>query len=102
MGVRCAHPMTPDELMVNLANETVMLTVNSKPSDDGSRNVQVKPINDEYSLRELNMIETNRKKVDAATGGKVGYIYLPDMGDAGLNEFVKTVFPADPQAGSDY
>ena len=92
-GQSLRAPHTPDELMVNLANETVMLTVNSKPSDDGSRNVQVKPINDEYSLRELNMIETNRKKVDAATGGKVGYIYLPDMGDAGLNEFVKQYFP---------
>jgi tricorn protease len=86
-------PQDPTELMVNTANETVMLTVNSKPSDEGSRNVQVKPINDEYNLRELNMIETNRKKVDAATGGKVGYVYLPDMGDAGLNEFVKQYFP---------
>jgi len=39
------------------------------------------------------MITTNRKKVDEATGGKVGYVYLPDMGDAGLNEFVKQYFP---------
>jgi tricorn protease len=86
-------PQDPAELMVNTANETVMLTVNSKPSDEGARNVQVKPINDEYNLRELNMIETNRKKVDAATGGKVGYVYLPDMGAPGLNEFVKQYFP---------
>ena len=86
-------PQDPSELLVNGANETVMLTVNSKPSDDGARNVQVKPINDEYNLRELNVIETNRKKVDAATGGKVGYVYLPDMGATGLNEFVKQYFP---------
>jgi tricorn protease len=86
-------PEDPSELMVNTANETVMLTVNAKPSDDGARNVQVKPINDEYNLRELNMIESNRKKVDAATGGKVGYVYLPDMGAPGLNEFVKQYFP---------
>jgi tricorn protease len=86
-------PEDPSELMVNTANETVMLTVNSKPSHDGARNVQVKPINDEYNLRELNMIETNRKKVDASTGGKVGYVYLPDMGAPGLNEFVKQYFP---------
>ena len=39
------------------------------------------------------MIETNRKKVDAMSGGRVGYVYLPDMGDAGLNEFVKQFFP---------
>jgi len=71
----------------------VTLTVNAKPSADGARKVTVKPIADEFSLRELNMIETNRKKVDAASGGRIGYVYLPDMGDAGLNEFVKQYFP---------
>ncbi|HKR84398.1 MAG TPA: S41 family peptidase [Terriglobales bacterium] len=86
-------PENPYELFVNTTNDVVTLTVNSKASEDGSRHVQVKPINDEYNLRELNMINTNRKKVDEATGGKVGYVYLPDMGDAGLNEFVKQYFP---------
>jgi tricorn protease len=86
-------PQTPDEFLVNTANEVVTLTVNAKPTADGARNVTVKPIADEYALRELNMVETNRKKVDAASGGKIGYVYLPDMGDAGLNEFVKQYFP---------
>ena len=86
-------PQTPDELLVNTANEVVTLTVNSKPSSEGARKVVVKPIADEFSLRELNMIETNRKKVDAASGGRIGYVYLPNMGDEGLNEFVKQYFP---------
>ena len=86
-------PQNPYELFVNTANDVVTLTINSKASEDGSHNVQVKPINDEYNLRELNMITTNRKKVDEATGGKVGYVYLPDMGDSGLNEFMKQYFP---------
>jgi tricorn protease len=86
-------PQNLYELFVNTANETVTLTVNSKSSDDGSRTVQVKPIADEFKLRELNMMESNRKKVDAATQGRVGYIYLPDMGDDGLNQFVKQYFP---------
>ena len=86
-------PENPYELFVNTANEAVTLTVNSKPSEEGSHTVQVKPIADEFSLRELNMIETNRKKVEAATGGRVGYVYLPDMGADGLNEFVKQYFP---------
>jgi tricorn protease len=86
-------PQTPDELLVNTANEVVTLTVNSKPTMDGARKVAVKPIGDEYGLRELNMIEANRKKVDAASGGRIGYVYLPNMGDEGLNEFVKQYFP---------
>jgi tricorn protease len=86
-------PDTPDELLVNTANEVVTLTVNSKPSADGARKVVVKPIADEFTLHELDMIETNRKKVDAASGGRIGYVYLQDMEDAGLNEFVKQFFP---------
>jgi tricorn protease len=92
-GRQLNAPQNPYELFVNLANETVTLTVNSKPSEEGSHNIVVKPINDEYNLRELNMITANREKVDKATNGKVGYIYLPDMGAPGLNEFVKQYFP---------
>ena len=36
------------------------------------------------------MINTNRAIVDKATGGRVGYVYLPDMEAAGLNEFVSS------------
>jgi tricorn protease len=83
----------PYELFVNTANENVTLTVNSKPSEEGSHTVQVKPLSDEFNLRELNWIESNRRRVDAATNGRVGYIYLPDMGGDGLSEFVKQYFP---------
>ncbi len=86
-------PQNPYELFTNTVNETVTLTVNSKPSEDGSHTVQVKPIGDEYDLREQNWIESNRKKVDAATNGRVGYVYLPDMGAPGLDQFVKQWFP---------
>ena len=86
-------PQDPYELFVNTANENVTLTVNSKPSEDGSHTVQVKPMADEFNLRELAWIESNRKKVDAASNGRIGYVYLPDMGGPGLNEFVKQYFP---------
>ena len=86
-------PQNAYELFVNTANETTAITVNSKPDAEGARTLPVKPISDEYQLRELNWVESNRKKVDAATHGRVGYIYIPDMGDAGLNAFVKQFFP---------
>ena len=86
-------PQSPDELFVNTANETTAITVNSRPDMEGARTLPVKPVADEYQLRENNMVESNRKKVDAATGGRVGYIYIPDMGDDGLNAFVKQFFP---------
>jgi tricorn protease len=86
-------PQNPYELFVQTANETVTLTVNATPSDEGARRVVVKPIASEFKLRELDWINTNRGKVEATTGGRVGYVYLPDMSAAGLNEFVKQFFP---------
>jgi tricorn protease len=86
-------PENPDETFLNTANENVTLTVNSQPTEQGARQVVVKPLSDDFGLHELDMIETNRRKVSEATGGRVGYIYLPDMGASGLNEFVKQFFP---------
>jgi tricorn protease len=86
-------PQNPYELFVNTANETTAITVNSRPDEEGARTLAVKPIADESQLRENYMIESNRKKVDAATHGRVGYIYIPDMGGPGLNAFVKQFFP---------
>jgi tricorn protease len=86
-------PQDPYELLVNTVNQSTTLTVNSKPSDDGARKVVVRPIPSEFTLHELNWIESNRRKVDQASGGRIGYVYLPDMGASGLNEFVKQYFP---------
>jgi tricorn protease len=86
-------PQNPYELFVNTVGQNVKLTVSSKPGDDGARHVTVQPIASEFGLHELNMIETNRRKVEEATGGRVGYVYLPDMGGPGLDEFVKQYFP---------
>jgi tricorn protease len=86
-------PQNPYELFIDTAGENVTLTVNSKPGDDGARTVVVKPISSEFSLRQLDYIDTNREKVDKATNGRVGYVYLPDMDAAGLNEFVKQFLP---------
>ena len=86
-------PENPYKPFVNTADQDVTLTVNSKPTAEGAWDVMVKPIGSELNLRELDWIETNREKVDAATHGRVGYVYLPDMEDAGLNEFVRQYFP---------
>jgi tricorn protease len=86
-------PASPYEMFVGTVGQNVTLTVNSSPTETGARNVVVRPIGSEYTLRELDWIVTNRHKVDAATNGRVGYVYIPNMGDEGLNEFVKQYFP---------
>lgn len=86
-------PENPYQMFINTVNEVVTLTVNSKPTTQGARNVNVRPIPSDFGLHELDWIETNRRKVEQASGGRIGYVYLPDMGAHGLNEFVKQYFP---------
>ncbi|HUA16087.1 MAG TPA: PDZ domain-containing protein [Verrucomicrobiae bacterium] len=86
-------PQNPYELFLNTANEATTLTVNDKPTEQGAHNIVVRPIGDEYRLHELNWINENRRKVEQASGGRIGYVYLPDMSADGLNEFVKQYFP---------
>ncbi len=81
------------ESLVNTAGKQVVLRVNSKPSDEGSRTVTVVPIDDEAPLYYFNWVRTNVEKVAQATGGEVGYVHVPDMGPNGLNEFVKQFYP---------
>jgi tricorn protease len=81
------------ESLVNTVDKQVRLKLNAKPQESGSREVTVLPIGGEAGLYYYNWVENNVKKVDAATGGKVGYLHIPDMGVGGLNEFVKHFYP---------
>jgi tricorn protease len=79
----------PSEALVNKAGKQVTLTVNKEPKAEKAREVTVVPIADEARLRYRDWVRTNLKKVEKATNGKVGYIHVPDMMPAGLNEFVR-------------
>ena len=72
-----------------LANRTVELTVNGKPDMTGSRKVVVTMLDDETRLRNLAWIESNRKRVEEATKGRIGYIYVPSTGIDGQNELFR-------------
>ena len=69
-----------------LAGKTIELTVNGKPEMEGSHKVVVEALKDETRLRNLAWIESNREYVDEKTGGKIGYIYVPDTGINGQTE----------------
>lgn len=71
------------------ANSAVALTVNATPSPAGARVVLVKTLADEGRLRNLAWIEANRKRVDEATHGRVGYVYVPSTGINGQTELVR-------------
>ena len=80
------------QLLVGKANVQTELTINTQ-AKAGGRKVVVTPIDDEYPLYHYNWIQQNIKKVNEASNGRVGYIYIPDMGPEGLNEFARYFYP---------
>lgn len=82
-----------------LAGRTVALTVNSRPTLEGARTVLVETLSSEARLRNLAWIDANRRRVEEASGGRVGYIYVPDTGVNGQNELVRQFYgQADKEA----
>jgi len=86
-------PITTDQepyaFFTGLDKKTVELTYNSTPSFAGAKTAIVQTMDNEYQLRFLAWIEANRKRVDAATNGEVGYIYVPSTGRDGQEELTR-------------
>lgn len=81
------------EALVGTVGKQVKLSVNSSAKEAGAREAVIVPIGSEASLYYYNWVQKNIETVSKATDGKVGYIHIPDMGPAGLNEFVKHFYP---------
>ena len=92
-GVSTATVDNIYQLLVGKAGVLTELSVNTKPSADGARKVVVKPTDNEYPLYHYNWVQNNIRRVEEATQGRVGYIYIPDMGPEGLNEFARYFYP---------
>ena len=83
----------PYQLLRNAADNPVQLAVNNKPSMEGSRTISYKPVTNESDLIYMDWVSSNRKKVTEMSGGRIGYIHVPDMGAPGIREFIKWYYP---------
>ena len=81
----------PSSLLVGKTDGTVRLTVADSPSGK-SREIEVEPIKTEAAIRQLDWIEHNRALVDKLSNGKAGYIYLADMAETGMQQFIRQYY----------
>jgi tricorn protease len=81
------------EALAGKAGKQVTLKVNGVAAAQGARDAVVIPTADERSLYYFSWVQENIAKVTKATGGRVGYVHVPDMGVPGLNEFAKYFYP---------
>jgi tricorn protease len=76
-----------------LAGKTVRLTVGASPQrDDSARQVDVATLPGDLELRYRAWIEKNRAYVEEKTGGRAGYMHVPDCMPYGLDNFSRQFF----------
>jgi tricorn protease len=80
-------------LLENKAGRVVTLRVAASPSGAGAHDEKVRPVKNEQNLRYYSWVRANREWVDHASGGRIGYIHMPDTATAGNRELFKYFYP---------
>ncbi|MBS1717549.1 MAG: PD40 domain-containing protein [Armatimonadetes bacterium] len=97
-GEEVTRQRPAEALLLGKVGRIVTLTVGKSPSLEGSHKVVVKPISSEVDLRYADWIEMNRRIVDQMSGGRIGYMHVPDTLNDGIVEFTKAFYA---QTGKD-
>ena len=77
------------KLLQTTSGKKIKITVNSKPSAEGAKTYDIEPIRSDSSLRYFRWLSDNIKKVEKASGGKLGYMHINAMNSGGIGEFDK-------------
>lgn len=89
----------PYRLLRHKGDRQVTLLLNAQPVRDGARAVTFRPIASEEKLHYLAWVEHNRARVAELSGGRLGYLHIPDMGADGIREFIKAFYPQRDKQG---
>lgn len=89
----------PYRLLDGTANKQTVLTVHDRPSLEGARTVTVVPVASEQTLRTRAWVESNRRRVDQLSGGRLAYVYVPNTGMPGYTSFNRYYFAQQDREG---
>ena len=91
-GVALQAPTNPYSLFEDKVDRQVVLEISDSPRGEPSK-VTVQPVGLDIDLRYTAWVEGNRRKVAEMSGGRFGYIHLPNTAIAGVQEFAKAYYP---------
>jgi tricorn protease len=85
-GQALSRSFSPAAALVNLAGSPVALTFKSARTQAVFQ-VTIQTLKDELPSRYREWVAANRIRVHAASGGRLGYLHIPDMETLGMAEF---------------
>jgi tricorn protease len=86
------------ELLEGKVNRVVSLRIGRTADGKGAREERVRPIDSETNLRYLDWVQSRRAMVEKLSGGKVGYIHVPNTAVEGNRELFKYFYPQTNKA----
>jgi tricorn protease len=92
-GVELKAPLNPYSLLENKVGRQVVLKIGKKADGKDSREITVEPIADDGALRYEAWVQANRRRVDDLSGGRIGYLHLPNTAIEGQVGFAKGYYP---------
>lgn len=81
------------------AGQQTVLKVGPRPDGENARTITVVPIPSEGQLRNRSWVSDNRRKVEELSGGRLGYVFLPDTGEGGYRSFNRYYFAQTDKQG---
>lgn len=99
-GEELTSGQDPFELLDGTSGQQTVLHINDKPSFDGAWKVIVDPIRSENALRQRAWVEDNRRRVDELSGGRLGYIWVPNTSGPGFVNFNRYYFAQQNKEGA--
>ncbi len=91
-GVDLKYPADPLALLENRAGKQTTIKVSKTADGKDAREVTVEPIASDINIRYADWVESNRLKVLEASGGRIGYVHVPNTATEGLMEFAKLFY----------
>jgi len=86
-GIRVSSGENYLKHLVDKGGREITVTVGRTPDPSKAADYRIQTLYSESALRYNEWVTANRKKVEAATGGRVGYMHLTDMDEEGLEQF---------------
>ena len=99
-GSELRAPANPYRMLEGTAGRAITVTVSSAPSLDGARDVVVEPIASEADLRRWAWVAANQARVDAMSGGRLAYVWLPNTGRGGYQYFNRMYYAQQDREGA--
>jgi len=88
------------EFLDGTSGKQTVLHLNANPKFEGHWTEIVEPVRSEYSLRQRTWVEDNRRRVEALSNGRLGYVWVPNTGGGGFVSFNRYYFAQQDKEGA--